>query len=215
MPAASATAVLAYIDAVLTHDPAVDRLHADAAAVAAEHGHELGEWYTSEHLLTAARCQHCTATVCLRADGHGNNSDPLRYLRERECRPILPRYQVRKITGPVAHLVIDSHNPRLAPVAMRRSAKDAKLVAAGLNGTSVKDPITVARAKVTRLRGQLERAEAELATLTARQVTVAGKHLTIVADAQPQPDGSQIPAQGQDAAGNVYYLGAEQVQNAA
>lgn len=211
MAAASATAVLEHIARVQAQIPAVEQLQRDAEAVAGEHGHELGEWHATTHLLTAAKCQHCTATVCLRTDGHGSNSDPLVYLRDRECRPVLPRYQVRKITSPTIYLVVDTENPRRAAVAMRRKATTAQKLADARNGAVVKDPAVVLRAKVARLRKQLAKAESDLAALAPREVTVQGRRLTLITDAQSQPDGSQIPAQATDPDGNVYYLGAEQI----
>lgn len=143
------------------------RFQADAEAVAAEHGHTLGEWYTSEHLLTAALCTGCTATVCLRAEGAGSNADPTRWLTAHDCQPVHERFYARKSTlSPVTNFVFDRENPTCA-IAMRRKAPALKALLAQLNGGDVVDEHAKALAKVVRLRTQLMKAEAALEAVAA------------------------------------------------
>lgn len=147
---------------------AIARLHPDAEAVAAEHGHVLGEWHRTRHLLTSARCTQCTATVCLRVRGAGSNADPLRWLA-RDCRPVLDRfYAVKSTIGPATHFIHDRENPTQT-IAMVRKAADVKKRLAQLNGGEVDERAKLI-ARVTRLRAQLVKAEAALAAFNEQEV---------------------------------------------
>lgn len=152
-------------DVAVNVAPLIAQLQSDAEAIAAEHGHVLGEWYQGEGLLTAARCTACTATVCLRAAGHGSNAAPLRWLAAGDCQPVLPRYHVVKTASPVTYLVCDREQPKLGASSMHRKATAARARAEQLNGGV--DEYAAALAKVTRLRTQLAKAEAALEAVTA------------------------------------------------
>lgn len=146
---------------------AVARLHEAARAVAAEHSHELGAWYSTDGLITAARCERCTATVALRAEGHGSNAEPLRWLSA-PCGGATgdgPRYRVvkRSRPSPMVYAVVDTDRPELGAVAMRRKKAAAQAIADDRNGVieaPAPDEGARLRARVDRLRAQLARAEA-------------------------------------------------------
>lgn len=154
--------------ATIEIDERVAPLLADAQALAGEHGHVLGEWYSTGRLITAARCTQCTATVSLRARGYGSNADPTFALR-RNCTET-GRYFVTKsnagISGTTQHFVHDRERPQHEPVAMKRKAADANAIAKALNGGPV-DELAKMHAKVERLRKQLAKAETELASVAA------------------------------------------------
>lgn len=171
--------VVAHLDALETRvAPTLDaiaQLHQDATAVAGEHGHMLGPWYESEHLLTAALCTSCGVGVALRDDGYGSNADPTRFLREHPC--ARERFYVAKSgkgTG-WTYVVRDRERAAFGPRAMGSKGKCAK-VARALNAEHAPavaidiGELDRARLKVERARKSLERAEGALRALEARMV---------------------------------------------
>lgn len=152
------------------HATAIEQLQADAAAVAREYGHELGEWAMTDGLLTAARCTSCTATVCLKADGNGSNNNPLRWLRE-VCER--PRFYAEKCGR--AWAVYDRERAAYGPRQTAKSKAGAEKAARALNdalapgAAPVPGAVDVARARVERARAALARAEMALHKLTGEQ----------------------------------------------
>lgn len=145
--------------------PAVEQLQTTAPAVAQEYGHDLGPWYYGDGLVTAARCTGCTASVALKADGHGSNNDPCRYLRE-PCAHLRPRfYAVKSGRG---YFVRDRERPMYAGemiASKARATARAKALNTGA-GAGVVSPVEAARARVERARLALARAEQALHKLT-------------------------------------------------
>lgn len=146
--------------------PIVAELQRDAAAVAGEHGHELGEWYFGEGLIVAARCTRCTATVCLKGAGNGSNGDPLRWLTT-DCEQ--PRFYAVKVAR--GWYVRDRERARYGPVAMVSTAGRARKIAAEMNAELLGDDagpsrVDVAQAKRDRAWRAYVRAEEALSALT-------------------------------------------------
>lgn len=152
-------------------EPVVSQLVADATAVAAEHGHELGPWIYGEGLVVSARCTRCTATVAHRAEGHGSNDGQLRFLTM-PCAALRPRfYAVKSGRG---YFVRDRERAAYAGRMAATKGKAAKL-AATLNAEAAGEApapseLQTARARVDRARASLARAETALAKLTGEAV---------------------------------------------
>lgn len=174
--------VLRHIDRELARVPlvedAVTRLQVEAERVAAGQGHELGVWYQTDGLLTAARCTRCTATVCLREEGCGSNDAPLRWISH-PCAPVLERFYVVCSTpkgGFKTFFVRDRESPMLGALFMTRKMSTAREHVRRLNAVDANGSVAVTtdaalvkmRAKVDRLRRQLVAAEGDLARLQAQ-----------------------------------------------
>lgn len=149
---------------------AIERLTPDAEAVAHEHGHVLGEWHATENLIVAARCQHCTATVCLKTDGKGSNAEPLRWLTV-PCGAGERFYITKSLLSPMTHFVHDRERPQYEPIAMCRKKTEANAIVKRLNaeaaGEPVVDEVERLRTKRARLVAQLARVEAQLEAVAA------------------------------------------------
>lgn len=164
---------LARLEAVAVDAPAqVATLHDRAHVVAGEHGHELGEWLETDHLLTSAHCLHCTATVCLRTEGYGSNAQPLEYLQV-ACARTRARFFIRgTTTAPKVWRVFDRERMAYGPLDWSRKKGDAQKMADARNGgPAVVSPAFKALADVERLRAQLARAEAKLESITGASVS--------------------------------------------
>lgn len=189
--------VLARYDELERSLPALEQrigeLQRDAAAVAGEHGHELGEWYFGDGLVVAARCTRCTATVCLKARGCGSNDDPLRWLTA-EC----AKARFYAIKSGRGWFVRDRERAAYGPVAMPATAGKARALAASLNAELLGDDagpsrVDVAQAKRDRAWRAYVRAEEALAALTgapmnARMHTPAARVSAAMIEEVTMPD---------------------------
>ncbi len=198
---AGAHEVLAHLDAQEARVPEVlrevEQLRERAEAVASEHGHALGPWYASEHLITAAICQGCGVGVALRDDGHGSNADPLRWLREQVCE----RDRFYVVKSGRGHFVRDRERPAYGPRAMGSAAK-CRRVARALNAELAPvEPIEVdaldkARQRVERARKALDKAQRDYAALGGEQ----GFSVALTHRCAPQDDVMPDPPRGRAAA---------------
>lgn len=166
----------------------VDRFRLEVAALAAEHGHELGAWQgRTRGMAASVRCEGCHRSAAVDLDAAPLPSGSLTSTPCPRAQGA-PRYYATK-SGRL-HYVRDRENPAGEPVASYAAKGGAAKAAAALNAPAVvvaatgPGDVVKARAKVERARRALAKAEGELLALEGAAVATPGP--VVIVDAAPE-----------------------------